>query len=214
MSRACNGCAELKLSPCDVRKCEARCCYDGAYIEPAEEAFLIELVDQLPDLKAHLPREFIVDGFWDGEMLGRKTATRLHDYRSADFPAHFARTRCVFADAEGFCELEKLARARGQHPWTFKPATCWLFPLHEQSGTAVAPVSGTADDPYRTDDYAGYSPFVPCGRHDENGRPWREALSDELSYLQNASTIPLLGSTGHRVGDLLTAIVSGKKNPA
>jgi Protein of unknown function (DUF3109) len=214
MSRACNDCAALRLSPCDVRQCEARCCYDGAYIEPAEEAFLVELVDQLPDLKAHLPDHFIIDGYWDGEKMGRKTATRSHDYRSADFPAHFAHTRCVFADAEGFCELEKLARSRGQHPWTFKPATCWLFPLHEEAGAPMAPVSGPADDPYRSDDYPGYSPFVPCGRHDDKGRPWREALSSELSYLRNAAVIPLLGSAGHEVEDLLHANQQGKKNPA
>jgi hypothetical protein len=207
-------CTKLKLSPCDVRACEARCCYDGAYIEPTEETFLIELVEQVPALKAKLPTEFIVDGFWEGKKLGRKTATRAHDYKSADFPVHFARTRCVFADEVGFCELEKLARVRGQHPWTFKPATCWLFPLHEEGGAAVAPVSGAHDDPYRTDDYPGYSPFVPCGRHDDKGKPWREALRAELSYLQQAPALPLLGSPGHHASELLAALLPGKKNPA
>jgi hypothetical protein len=65
------------------------CCHDGAYL---------------------LPGEFVVDGSWRGEHLGRKTATRPHDCANPDFPAHFT-------------------RGRGQHPWTFKPAACWQLPL-------------------------------------------------------------------------------------
>ena len=95
----------------------------------------------MPALRALVPEEFIVDGHWGGELLGRKTATRAHDYRSADFPAHFTRTRCVFADAKGYCELEKLARTNGMHPWSFKPTTCWMFPLQDDDGRPAAPVS-------------------------------------------------------------------------
>src|SRR5277367_4583899 len=36
--------AELRLCNCDVRQCEAMCCYDGAYLEPQEEQFLHELL--------------------------------------------------------------------------------------------------------------------------------------------------------------------------
>jgi hypothetical protein len=205
LSHKCLNRGELKLSSCNVRECEARCCYDGAYIEPDEEKFLQELVQRVPELMAKLPKEFIVDGHWEGELLGRKTATRAHHYSSADYPAHFAHTRCVFADDVGFCELEKLARSRGQHPWSFKPSTCWLHPLHEEAGLPVAPVQGSQDDPYRTKNYAGYSPF---------GRPWRDALAAELQYLQDAEAMPLLGSPGHTVDELLQPIQQVKKNPA
>jgi hypothetical protein len=202
------------LAICDVTKCEGRCCYDGVYLQEGEEEFLRELVGKVPALREGLPEEFVVDGFWNGESLGRKTATRPHEYRSGDFPRHFTRTRCVFADSRGFCELEKFARTNGQHPWTYKPTTCWMFPLQEEDGEAAAPVRGAADDPHFTDDYPGYASCVPCGRHDASGRPWRESLSREISYLEAAPTLPVLGTPGHTVDELLAAIAQGKKNPA
>ncbi len=193
----------LKLSVCDVRECEARCCYDGVYLLPAEEQFLRELVARVPALAAKLPAEFIVDGWWDGQLMGRKTATRPASYRAADFPAHFTRTRCVFGDEHGFCELEKFARARGQHPWTYKPTTCWMFPLQEEDGKVADPVHGPADDPYVTADYGGFASCVGCARHDPSGMPWRQALAREIDYLQAAPQLPLLGTPGHTVEELL-----------
>jgi hypothetical protein len=172
---------------------------------PGEEAFLEELVAKVPELREALPAQFIVDGWWEGEYYGRKTATRPHQYRSADYPAHFAHTRCVFADEVGYCRLESFARRRGQHPWTFKPATCWLFPLEAEQGEPVPPVLRERDDPYRTAKYPGYSTFVPCGRHDPQGQPWRTALAGELTYLARTQSLPLLGSVGHSVDELLAA---------
>jgi hypothetical protein len=168
----------------------------------------------VPALRAGLPDEFVVEGYWKGEHLGRKTATRPHDYRSADFPRHFSRTRCVFSDHQGFCELEKFARSHNQHPWTYKPTTCWMFPLQEDDGAVAEPVRDAADDPHFTHDYPGYASCVPCGRHDGAGKPWRTALSREIAYLENAPALPLLGTPGHTVDELLAAIPQCKKNPA
>lgn len=193
----------LRLSACNISDCEGACCYDGVYLMPGEEQFLRELVARVPELAASLPAEFIVDGTWNGQHLGRKTATRPVAYRSADFPAHFARTRCVFSDERGLCELEKFARARGQHPWTFKPATCWMFPLQDEDGEPAAPVQGPADDPYATPEYPGYSSCVSCGRHDPAGVPWRQALVHEIAYLEAAPQLPVLGTPGHSVVELL-----------
>jgi hypothetical protein len=179
------------------------CCYDGAYLLDGEEAFLAELLSKVPALRGSVPAEFAVDGYWNGEFFGRKTATRPHDYRNPGYPAHFARTRCVFADDAGFCRLESFARARGQHPWTFKPAICWLHPLQEESGAPVAPVASPAKDPYRQPGYPGYASFTACGLHREEGRPWREVLRGEIGYLKSASQLPLLGSPGHTVDELL-----------
>jgi hypothetical protein len=205
---------ELCMSTCDVLKCEGRCCYDGVYLQPGEEEFLTELVAKLPELRAKLPEQFVVDGYWDGESLGRKTATRPNEYRSADFPAHFTRTRCVFGDSLGFCELEKFARQNGQHPWSYKPTTCWMFPLQDEDGAVAEPVRGVADDPYVTKDYPGYASCLPCGRHDPNGKPWRESLAREIEWLETAPQAPKLGTPGHTVDELLAAIPRGKKNPA
>ena len=194
---------QLRLATCDVSRCEAMCCYDGVYLDEQEEAFRVELVKAVPALKAHLPEQFIVEGYWRGEHLGRKTATRPQQYTNPDFPPHFARTRCVFADAQGFCELEKLARSRGQHPWTFKPAVCWLFPLYEENGVPEPPPLKQRDDPYREPGYPGYSTFVPCGRHEACGSNWRDALAGELAYLARARQLPILGSEGNTVEELL-----------
>jgi len=203
------------LARCDLEQCEGRCCYDGVYLLPTEEQFLRELVARVPALRDVLPEEFIVDGYWAGAFFGRKTATRPHDYTSADFPAHFSRTRCVFADVKGYCELEKLARSSGLHPWSFKPTTCWMFPLQDEDGEPVAPVSGPQDDPYHTREYPGYATCVPCGAHNSsNGRPWREALTEEIEYLEQASKLPLLGAPGHTVDELLAQLSRAKKNPA
>ncbi|MEO8315210.1 MAG: hypothetical protein ABI645_10480 [Pseudomonadota bacterium] len=204
----------LCLSICDVTKCEGRCCYDGVYLQKGEEDFLRELVGKVPALRAGLPEEFIVDGYFNGESLGRKTATRPHEYRSAEFPLHFTRTRCVFADSQGFCELEKFGRSNGQHPWTYKPTTCWMFPLQEDDGVMAEPVSGPQDDPYFSEAYPGYASCIPCGRHDPAGKPWHESLSREIGYLEGAANLPMLGTPGHTVDELLAAIPRTKKNPA
>jgi hypothetical protein len=192
-----------RLKPCDVRVCEAMCCYDGAYLLEGEEAFLVELLDKVPALRAQLPAAFVVDGWWNGEMLGRKTATRPQRYANPDYPAHFARTRCVFSDDVGYCRLESFARSRGQHPWTFKPAVCWLHPLQDGGGTPEAPIASPGEDPYRREDYPGYSSFTSCGRHCADGVHWKLALRAEIDYLQAAPQLPLLGSPGHTVDELL-----------
>jgi len=202
--KSCAGCDGPRLAGCDITQCEGMCCYDGVYLEPQEEDFLRELVAKVPELRAHLPEEFIVDGYWDGEYLGRKTAVRPEQFRSPDFPAHFTRTRCVFGDSQGYCRLESFARARGQHPWTFKPAVCWMFPLHDsEDGRPEPPPVNPADDPWRTADYPGHTTTTYCGRHREDGRPWREALAGEIEYLQRAGSLPILGSPGHSVDELL-----------
>lgn len=193
----------LKLTQCNVRNCEAMCCHDGAYLMGGEEEFLVDLVSRVPDLKAKLPADFVVDGYWQGEPFGRKTATRDHDYKNPNFPSHFPRTRCVFADPDGYCELEKLARSRGLHPWKFKPAVCWLFPLSVKDGEVVPPPVDPQLDPYRSATYPGYVTVVPCGRHDPSGRAWPETLDRELKYFNAASGLPVLGSAGNCPTELL-----------
>ncbi len=55
---------------------------------------------------------------------------------------------------------------------------------------------------------------MPCGRHDAQGLPWRDTLQQEIHYLQQAADLPLLGTPGHTVDDLLARIGPAKKNPA
>ena len=193
----------IKLTRCNIATCEAMCCHDGVYLMAGEEEFLKELVARVPDLRAAIPENFIEDGFWNGTFYGRKTATRPHEYQSTQFPAHFPRTRCVFGDNDGLCELEKFARRRGNHPWSFKPAACWMFPLSTQNGSPVPPPMDPALDPYYQPGYPGYVSAVPCGRNDPKGQPWWETLRLEVEYLDAAKGLPVLGSPGHTLEDLL-----------
>jgi hypothetical protein len=185
---------ELRLKSCNVAECEAMCCHDGVYLSAGEEQRLKQLVDSTPQLRARLPVHYVIDGSWNGRHLGRKTATRPHAYRNPDWPAHFPRTRCVFADEAGLCELQKLGLRRRQHAWRYKPFTCWMFPLDEQQGQALPPTPDPQDDPYRTPLYPGFVSVVPCGRHDAAGKPWRAALAGELEYFERVKSLPEFGS--------------------
>jgi hypothetical protein len=89
-----------------------------------------------------------------------------------------------------------------------------MFPLQDEEGEVAEPVRGQADDPYFTPDYPGYASCLPCGRHDPAGKPWRESLSREISWLASAPRPPKLGAPGHTVDELLAAIPQRKKNPA
>jgi hypothetical protein len=115
----------------------------------------------------------------------RKTATRAAaaGELAADFPPHFAATRCVFLDREHRCLLQRLALAAGRHPWFWKPVSCWMHPLQLRpaavpDGPPVLTVLGPADDP------DGFASCTPCGRPDPGGSPAREVLAEELGFLQ------------------------------
>jgi hypothetical protein len=196
----------ILMKRCDIKVCEGMCCYDGVYLMDGEESFLKELVIEFPELKEKLPSDFVVDGFWNGEFFGRKTATRPHEYKNPNFPKHFTNTRCVFADREGYCELEKLGREKGLHPWSFKPATCWLFPLSIKNGELLPPPISQKFDPYISEGYDGYVTFVPCGKHHLDGETWPEALDAEVKYFEEADQLPLLGNKNNTVKKILALI--------
>ncbi len=176
------------------------CCHDGVYLSQVEEQRLKRLVEGAPELRAQLPAEYVIDGWWNGQRLGRKTATRPHEYRNPAWPAHFPRTRCVFADADGLCKLQKLGLQRKRHPWRYKPFTCWMFPLDEADGKALPPSPDPAQDPYRTAQYPGFVSVVACGRHDPAGQPWRQALARELQHFEAVKTLPEFGSLAEGSG--------------
>lgn len=176
--------SEVRLRVCRLEDCEARCCYDGVYLEFGEEDKLAQIVGSAPAFFASLPDAFVVDGNWGGgRVTGRKTATRPHRYAASDFPAHFTQTRCVFCLDDHRCSLQVLAEKNGLHPWAYKPRSCWMFPLEVIDGEPIPPPAADEPDPMSLgEDYPGYAKFVPCGQDRADGVPWRDALAREIAY--------------------------------
>lgn len=182
---------ETRLKSCDIRSCQGMCCYDGAYLLEGEEQLIKAVVEAYPDDFEGVGKDFIADGYWQGEYYGRKTEVRLFEYDAEDFPRHFEHTRCVFADPVGYCKLEKLARRLGIHKWTFKPSVCWLFPLRISEQGLVPPPREHSQDPERVDEtYPGFTTYARCGKHQSDGAPWEKVLSEELNYFEQAGSLP------------------------
>lgn len=174
---------EPKIKRCGLN-CEAVCCYDGVYLLDGEEENIKEVLKLYPQYFRHLPKDFIVDGNWRDLMTGRKTAIKTHQYKMETFPAHFEQTRCVFAYDNGLCSLQKAATDLDFHPWKFKPKACWVFPLRLDRFKIFGPPKKDEQDPdYVDETYPGYSKFVPCGKHNDNGESWVKVYRQELCYL-------------------------------
>lgn len=168
-----------KLHYCKLEECEGICCSDGAFLLPEEERLIHRVVAKYPAHFKHLPKDYIFDGEWEGN-IGRKTAVYKHQYR--DKPAHFANTRCAFAEQDGKCSLQTLAVSLGKQKWAFKPMGCWLFPLSSDEKGLVAPPRTRREDPNNLGKaYPGYVTFTPCGKHSSTGKVWWIALKEEVA---------------------------------
>jgi hypothetical protein len=153
------------------------------YLEDGEENGIKQIVTSAPEFFDSLPDEFIVDGSWgEGRVSGRKTATRPYDFKMADFPPHFARTRCVFCAEDHKCLLQVLAVQRGLHKWTYKPTACWMFPLRVDEGEPIPPPAADEPDPdCLGEEYPGFCKFVPCGQDRSDGNSWEVTLAEEIA---------------------------------
>jgi tetratricopeptide (TPR) repeat protein len=174
--------AAVRLKSCDYRACEARCCYDGVYLDEDEVQRIRKVVKENPREFEHVPQEFIVEGTWFGEPAP-KTAIRPHRYVSPDFPSHFTQTRCVFALDDGACSLQDFAVRRGLEPWTWKPRGCWMHPLGIERGRVVPPAPlDEPDTSFQGVAYPGYASFTPCGQDRDDGADWRSLLQAEIEH--------------------------------
>jgi len=175
-----------KFKECDIKKCEAVCCYDGAYLTNEDEDKIHRAVKENPDFFKTLPTEYITDGNWENTVTGRKTAVKDHQYKNEIAP-HFNQTRCVFTDDKGLCLLQSLAILQNLHPWSYKPMTCWMFPLDkDKDGNLIPPPSRENDPCNISDDYPGFTSFTPCGSHNPKGKHWQKALKKEIAYAKQS----------------------------
>lgn len=171
----------IKIISCDYKICEARCCYDGAYLLDGESEMIISLVEENKDFFKFLPTKYIVESEWGNSVKGVKTAVKEFHYKRFDYPSHFNSTRCVFATNDGSCSLQKIAMEHNLHPFTFKPMACRLFPLETIKGEICPPSLNYEKDKYFMGvNYPGYVNYTPCGINSIVGREWSKVLSDEI----------------------------------
>ena len=184
------------LRVCELSRCRATCCHDGVVLGEEEATGIREEVEE---------HRGVLDAYgWSGgegepvvRMDGKlRTATRRAEESelAEDFPAHFAKTRCVFLDPEHRCVLQRLATDTGNHPWFWKPVSCWLHPVIVQSASRGArPVITVLG---RDEDEAGFASCTHCGREEPGGDPAGVVLGGELEVLGDLGGRDLLGELG------------------
>ena len=175
---------ETLLRPCEVSRCKATCCYDGVHVSGEEADYIQRIV------REKLGDELDATSVIELTERGRKTATRaaVDSELADDFPVHFAKTRCVFLDKQGFCGLQKLALTEKADQWSHKPLTCWMHPLvlipaGKWEERPVLTIVNAGNDPQKQEGYKGYASCTHCGREDAAGQPAWQVLEPELKRL-------------------------------
>lgn len=175
---------EPKLYQSNCEKCEGKCCYDGVYIDSEEEKNIYDIMKKFPEYFLNVPENCIVDGNWPGLEHMRKTEKKPYNYKDPLYPKHFTRTRCVFADENGKCMLQKAATENQLHPWFAKPRACWSFPLLGiRDGKVISPPKlGKKDPDFINESYPGYVTYLPCGKAHDDGISWKLLYKKEIEY--------------------------------
>jgi len=179
-----------RIKPCNLKSCKGMCCYDGVYLMDGEDDYIKSVVCKFENHFKGVVDNFIVDGEWKGVVRGKKTATKVCNNFSNDFPKHFEKTICVFAGRNGECALQNLAVNLGVHKWTFKPAACWIFPLKIVNGEITGPPKSKCDDPDKCGDYPGFVTYTSCGMDCNDGKKYSEALKEEVEFVKKLPYLP------------------------
>lgn len=182
---------ETLLKPCSLERCKATCCYDGVYLSEEEAEGVQRLVKEnsgrFAEYGLNLPENVVVSARGGN---ARKTATRLAQQGelAEDFPAHFAKTRCVFLDRVGRCGIQRMNMEDSQHPWRDKPLTCWIHPIvilpaNRERPRSLITLVTAENDPQKTQDYEGFASCTHCGRAETQGAPASVVLEAELKAI-------------------------------
>lgn len=162
---------ERGLAVCDLGRCRATCCHDGAILS-TEEATVLAGLDDRDGIEA---------------LSNGKSKTRTKAAQDSgladDFPAHFPKTKCVYLDGLQRCRWQLKAVEEGKHPWFYKPTSCWMHPvlLTQQSGRPLLTILS------REDDRAGFASHTPCGNSEGCTEPARSVMGMELDMLGRIS---------------------------
>ncbi len=162
---------EKSLPVCDLVRCRATCCHDGVILSEEEGQVLGGLGGS--------------GGIYRDPVgkLRTRTAEASSEHLATDFPEHFPKTRCVFLDENHHCQWQLKAVREGQHPWFYKPISCWLHPLLivKRDGRFQLTIRSRAED------RRGFASYTPCGRSEKDGSPARQSLRMELEMLSRLS---------------------------
>ena len=186
------------LKVCQLGECRATCCHDGVILDSLEVPLLEAARKRHSNRLARYGVDVTGDAFPITPQGTRKTATRpaRNGELAARFPDHFPRTRCVFLDPDHRCAWQRLANDLGEHPWKYKPVSCWMHPVTlRQHQSPLLTVAGDAADP--TD----FSSQTPCGAPCANGEPARAVLAPELAMLGSIAGRDFLAELAAQTSD-------------
>lgn len=176
------------LRLCDIGQCFGMCCHDGVCLDDDEEHYVAAVVDAHPVFFRQTVGVTSENAFEDAIFLDsetRKTRTRRFKYPPhANYPKHFPQTSCVFRMPDGKCALQALAMQHGEHPWAYKPLSCWLHPISlERDDRTMLWIPTKETDHLREPDYPGYAPYTHCGCATPGGKPAYQILKMEIETL-------------------------------
>ena len=162
---------EQALPVCDLARCRATCCHDGAILSGEEASKLSALDDRDGIIR-------LEDGRWKTRTVGAE-----REELADDFPAHFPRTRCVYLDDAHRCSWQLRAVEEGKHPWFYKPTSCWMHPvlLTRRERRPVLTILSDAEDSQK------FASLTSCGRASACAQPARLSLGMELKMLSQLS---------------------------
>lgn len=175
------------LRLCSLDDCLGMCCYDGVCLDDDEERYLAAILDAHPvyfkQLGLTSENAFEDAVFLDSDT--RKTRTKKFKYpKHVGHPKHFENTSCAFRHDDGKCSLQSLAMQHGEHPWAYKPLSCWLHPISlERDDKTIVWLPRIGHDHLAEEGYPGYAPFTKCGEECPGGEPAYEVLKEELVTL-------------------------------
>ena len=166
--------------------CDAKCCHDGVYMDKDEVKRIRAFVRKYKSEFMDLPQNYIikVPSMYEGLPDEIKTLAVKYEHKCDDYPEHFNKTKCVFADEDGFCRLQKVATRHLLHPYHAKPRVCWAFPLEDIRMAMLSgpPASQEDDIFYFGDEYPGYMSCLECLMHHPEGVSWKIQNIRSIEY--------------------------------
>lgn len=126
---------------CSMRNCDASCCRDGVFLDPAEKQNILSHADLvIHHMDPHQekdPRMWFEPGTREDDDFPSRVCTGT---RAVD-------SGCVFLNAKGACVLQKAAEASGRDKYALKPYFCVAYPLTIQDGVLTVEDGSFTDRP-------------------------------------------------------------------